>query len=501
MLTKIDREKEFKRMVPHIADVDPQIVQAEKRLAQTSPFRQHFHIEPASGTLGDPNGFSFFAGQYHLFYQWSPLAFHQPALWQHGWYHLASPDLVHWQDLGPGMESDTSYDCHGTYSGSALPVGDRLFLMYTGNTWNRNWVRVPYQIGAWMNANNQVKKNALPYLTGSPAGYTPHFRDPKLWHHGHHYYALLGAQRENLTGTALLYQSTDLTAWRLLGEVQTDTPDFGFMWECPDYFEVDGHGVLLFCPQGLSADGNFFNNVYQNGCFVGEPLNYATRGFHHGAFQELDAGFDFYATQTMQAPDGRRILSGWMGISEIHYPTEQYHYSGCLVIPRELSVHHNQLVQQPIRELTSLRRERQTVNQIGPGTVALPYTGQVSQEFDLTVSLAATQTVTLDFRADVLNQHHTRLTLDRGRQLCTLDRSQAGLSFAEQWGTVRHRRTPLGERVRVHVFVDTSSIEIFIGDGATVFTSRIFPAANQTQTFVTSSDGQAQVIGSIWNLA
>ena len=64
-------------------------------------------------------------------------------------------------------------------------------------------------------------------------------------------YAIIGAQNNNEQGRLLLYQSDDVVNWTFLGEIQTNLNHFGYMWECPDYFELDGQGVILFCPQGL----------------------------------------------------------------------------------------------------------------------------------------------------------------------------------------------------------------------------------------------------------
>ena len=30
------------------------------------------------------------------------------------------------------------------------------------------------------------------------------------------------------------------------------------MWECPDYFNLDGFDLLLFCPQGIEPEGEKF---------------------------------------------------------------------------------------------------------------------------------------------------------------------------------------------------------------------------------------------------
>lgn len=502
------RAAQFQNMIKHLSQVSPEVVAQEEQLTAASPFRQQFHLEPKSGFLNDPNGLSYFNGQYHLFYQWTPLAFKDnPKIWHHGWYHLASKDLVHWQDLGPGIESDCQWDKHGTYSGSAIPVGERLFLIYTGNTWTNtqsldDWRRLPYQVGAWMDRKNVITKLKQPLITDSFPDCTGHFRDPKIWEHQGDYYAVLGAQRQNLTGTAKLIktQGHDLTKWEKFGEIQTHEPHFGYMWECPDYFELNGQGVLLFSPQGLSPQGEKYQNIYQTGCLIGQPLDYQSLEFEHGAFQELDAGFDFYATQTFQTPDHRRIMYGWFGISEIEYPTVKYHYSGCLTIPRELSVKHDHLYQQPARELQALRGQATMIDQSVSELTKLSLAKQAAQEFDLRVDLHDCQQLILDLRANADDSQYTRLIIDQAQQVCRLSRKRSGISFAEEYGQTRSRHFKFGKQLHLQILIDTSSVEIFLQDGAVVFSARIFPAAEQTRTFVASRGGLAKINGTVWNL-
>lgn len=490
----------FANMVKHLSDVDPAVVRKEESIKTTSPYQERVHIEPHSGTQSDPNGFAFFNGQYHLFYQWTPLAFAQPSIWHHGWYHLASSDLVHWQQLGGAIESDTKYDKHGTYSGSGIAVGDKLFLMYTGNTWTKDWQRVPYQLGAVMDKNGKFAKDPQPLISGPLAGYTGHFRDPKVWQATDgKYYAVLGAQRQNLTGSALVYTSSNLTEWQPLGEIKTHTPNFGFMWECPDYFEIDGQGVLLFSPQGLQPEGDKYQNIYQTGVFVGAPLNMRTLEFNHGQFQELDAGFDFYATQTILAPDGRRILTAWFGLPEMDYATDQYHYSGALVFPRELSLVNGQVRQQPVREIDALRHNEQNIDaKVGP---RYELSRGPVQEFKLNVNIGDAARVIIDLRADQNNEHSTRLIIDKKNQRIVLNRSKSGAAFNKANGTVRERQLHIDEDVSLDIIMDTSSVEIFVNGGALVFSARIFPGANQVHNFIQTVSGTSTIKGHSWTLA
>src|SRR5699024_1529164 len=149
----------------------------QERISQ-SQYRQSYHIQPVTGLLNDPNGLSYFDGKWHLFYQWFPLG---PVHGLKYWYHVTSTNLVEWENEGIGISPDTDFDSHGAYSGSGFVYNEKLHLMYTGNTRSENWERTPYQIMAVMDNKGHIVKKEEPLISGSPKGYTDHFRDPKIW--------------------------------------------------------------------------------------------------------------------------------------------------------------------------------------------------------------------------------------------------------------------------------------------------------------------------------
>ena len=344
------REERYKQTSDYS---DNYLDELAKRVAQ-SPFRQNYHIQPNTGLLNDPNGFTYFDGKWHLFYQWFPMGA------VHGlkhWYHLTSTDLVQWEEEGVALLPDTAYDSHGVYSGSGFVKDGQLHVMYTGNVRTEKWERVPNQIVARMEADGSFTKFLPPAIAGKPEGYTDHVRDPKVWEQHGIYYTVIGAQRTDETGTILMYRSADALEWELLGEVDAGLPDFGFMWECPDLFEIDGKTVLLFSPQGIEPEGDRYHNIFQTGYVIADDFRMDELKLEHDGFHELDAGFDFYATQTAESPDGRRILTAWMGLPDVAYPTDSEDWAHCLTLPRELSIKEGKLIQQPVRELVALRKE------------------------------------------------------------------------------------------------------------------------------------------------
>ncbi len=491
-----NRRANFINMVESLKEVPRDVIQTEIDKAKESPYRQGYHVESESGSLGDPNGFSYFNHQYHLFYQWSPLAFSKkPHYTQHGWKHLTSTNLIDWNDEGAGIESDTVWDKYGTYSGSALAINDKLFLMYTGNTWKNtesedDWYRVPYQLGALMDQNNHVVKWKHPLISNTLKGYTAHFRDPKIFKTDDMYYAVLGIQRENLTGSALLVKSADLEDWDIIGEIKADHDDFGYMWECPDYYEIDNYGILQFCPQGLATQENKFRNIYQNGYLIGSPLDLKTGKFECGEFYELDKGFDFYAMQTMQDKQGRRLLFAWMGLPETTYPTEKYHYTGSMIFPRQIEVKDGLLVQKPIDEIEDLYQDKfDSQGELKNSSIEIHGGENNLRDIWVELDLKETKSAIFDLFADEENTDHLRLIFNHKKQEFIVNRARCGELISEDYGTERSCHLNLDQKVKFRILQDTSSAEIFLNNGKDVFSMRIFTNLQNNHLFLTSKSG------------
>lgn len=282
---------------------------------------------------------------------------------------------------------DTPDDRDGVYSGSAVVCGDVLHIFYTGNvkedgdhdyiTSGRgaNVIHVTTADGVTMSAKKTVLRNS-----DYPEFCSCHVRDPKVWFENGAWRMVLGARTLDDKGCVLFYSSGDLESWKYDGTVST--PDFGYMWECPDLLDFDGHKYLSVSPQGLEHGDTKFQNVYQSGYFR----------YDSGLtdFTEWDMGFDFYAPQTFAAPDGRRIIIGWMGIGDIPYtnPTVPLGYQHCLTLPREITAASDgALLQNPIREIRSLMGEKKSVNDGESVETLLPFelTAEVTSAFEITL--------------------------------------------------------------------------------------------------------------------
>ncbi len=475
------REERYQRY----EDVSTEALIDLKSTVNQSPYRQTFHIQPETGLLNDPNGLIYANGTYHVSHQWFPLGA------VHGlkyWYHYTSEDLIHFTSQGPILKPDTQYDSHGVYSGSAFLFDGQIYYMYTGNHRDEDWQRHASQMLAKVETDGTIHKFPKPVIAAPPEGYTQHFRDPKVFHHDGALYAVIGAQTVQEEGCLLLYRSEDAIHWTFEGQVETDLAQFGYMWECPDYFRVDEHDIIMFCPQGIDAEGDHFKNIYQSGYLMGQ-FDIENQVMQHGDFTELDAGFDFYAPQTFEGKEGQRILIGWMGLPDTQYPTDEEGWAHCLTLPRELSVENGILKQRPIQALQHLRTNEETA--LGYANKYQrqlhPYEGK---QYEMLIDVLDNEATAIYFElrtsktATTVIEYHTRT------QEIVLDRSESGPLPQPVDGTRRTTRliTPL---TQLQIFVDTSSIEIFCNDGERVLTSRIFPPEGATGIKASTESGQA----------
>lgn len=479
-MTEWTKEQRYQRY----EDVDQQTIETLTEQVNQSKYRQIFHIQPKIGLLNDPNGLIYFKGNYYVSHQWFPLG---PVHGLKYWYTYQSKDLVEFEAIGPTIKPDTKDDSHGVYSGSAFEYHDHLYYMYTANHRDSDWNRISTQHIAKMAKDGSINKFPKAVISEPPFGYTQHFRDPKVHVQNGVYYAMIAAQNIKKQGRILQYCSTDIVNWEFQGEIQTNLDDFGYMWECPDYFNLNGYDMLLFCPQGIDSEGERFKNIYQSGYIMGQyDINNLT--MNHGDFHELDYGFDFYAPQTFLDENDQRILIGWMGLPEINYPSDADGWAHCLTIPRVLTIESGNLKQRPIKALEKLRTNEETaLGYANKFTRQLhPYEGK---QFELIIDILENEATEVYFEVRTSKAESTLITYNKREQKLTLDRSESGQLPGPVEGTTRstYLDTPLS---KLQLFVDTSSVEIFCNDGERVMTTRIFTDENATGIKTSTESGQ-----------
>ena len=472
--------------------------------AVQDPDYPQFHLAPPVGRLNDPNGLLVDGDTYHAFYQFGP--FH-PGRKLVYWGHASSRDLLTWDQHDPAIIPASPYDLNGAYSGGALvldgdeaaraPAGARFQLFYTGN------LKDP-QTGARTSTQALVTSPDLVRFTkwpGNPVierpdGYTAHFRDPQVWRDPDApgtYRMLVGAQRTDSTGAALLYRSADLASWRLEGELRF--PDahgafdsLGYMWECPGVVrlpdEATGgeYDVLIFCPQGIRPEGEGYENVFPCVYAVGHLVGNELRDCD-GGVREVDRGFEFYAPQVFArhpSRPGPALLMGWAGNADEddHPSVGSGGWVHTMTAPRQLALRAGRLVQRPAVPLPDDAAE------LGLGRA--PVTGRVRvselqgcRSWHLELEAAS-------FEAPGAAGDSGRWGLRIGEEPCCVDidlvASASGTQLVVDRTTSRYaahgarRRVtlPEGARPRLEVLHDRSITEVLVGDGDIAFTLRSF---------------------------
>ena len=119
-----------------------------------------------------------------------------------------------------------------------------------------------------------------------------------------------GNRTEDGSGAIRLFESADGTHWRYAATLDASCNEYGRMWECPDFFPLDGKQVLMVSPQEMTAIGLEFHAGYGVVALLGS-YDKASYRFEREAVQAVDYGTDFYAPQTLETPDGRRIMIAW----------------------------------------------------------------------------------------------------------------------------------------------------------------------------------------------
>lgn len=440
-----------------------------------SPWLSNYHIEPKTGLLNDPNGFSYFNGQFHLFYQNWPYG---PAHGLKQWVHTVSDDLIHFSETGAKLLPDHPHDSHGAYSGSAYEVDGKLFIFYTGNVRDENWVRDPLQVGAFMDKNGQIEKFEE-VLIQQPSDVTEHFRDPQIFDYKGQFYAIVGAQSLDKKGFIKLYKAVnnDIKNWELVGDLDFGGTGSEYMIECPNLVFVDDKPVLLYSPQGLDKAELDYDNIYPNTYKICQSFDTEKPALVGASnILNLDFGFECYATQGFNTPDGRALAVSWIGLPDVDYPTDQFDYQGAMSLVKELTLKDGKLYQYPVEAITSLRQTEEDFSE-----------RQTSQNtYELELNFKKDSKTELVLFADE-NHKGLHLTVDTASGKVIIDRSEAGQPFALEFGTTRECSIENSDTT-VNIFIDKSIFEIFINKGEKVFTGRVFPNEDQSGIAVVSGE-------------
>lgn len=480
------------------------------RSSYMEPFRPQVHYTPALHWMNDPNGLVYDDGEYHLFYQYNPFG----ATWGHmSWGHAVSRDLVHWTELPVALPETRDMMI---FSGSA--VADRE------NTSGLGTKNKPPLVALFTGHHTKEQREAqyLAYSLNQGRTWTLHegnpvldrgladFRDPKVfWYEpGAVWIMAVALPPEQIIQ---LYASEDLQQWRHLSDFGPAGTYQG-AWECPDLFELPVEGGLdetrwvlhVSVDEGALAGGS--GGQYFIGTFDGVTFIPDTVGDDPAVapWTPTDHGADFYAVASwsgLPEDDGRRVWIGWMNNWRYARDLPTAPWRGAQSLPRQLALRRIggslRLVQQPVDELQHLRGEHWHLEAlpIGDRMVPLAPHGIAGTTLEFIAEMEPGTAREVGLRVRVGKEEATVIGVNLDTGTVFVDRRQSS-SEAVHAALVARHEGPLdlqNGRVRLHVFVDASSVEVFAGAGETTITDRIFPAPDSDGVDVYARGGTARL--------
>lgn len=308
--------------------------------------RPKIHFTAPRNWINDPNGLTYFNGEYHIFYQHFP---YDTSWGTMHWGHAVTKDFQIFKHLPIALYPSKDYDRNGIFSGSALNYNGKMYLYYTAIKYgieNPEYIHKPLikddliasqallisEDGYHFN-NKESKYKVVDVITDSSLGHDQHTRDPKVWlGKNGHVYMILGSKVPNgddFDGEVLFYESEDGMTFTYKNRFVDSS--IGNMWECPDLFELDGQYFLVFSPENL--DG--YPRPNSNAAIM--PVNFDEETCtmsKAGDLMFIDYGFDFYAPQTFLDENNKRTILGWMRMKEV---LEGEEWIGLFTMPRHLS--------------------------------------------------------------------------------------------------------------------------------------------------------------------
>lgn len=393
-------------------------------------YRPQFHFTTRRGWINDPNGCIWHDGLYHLYYQHNPLE----REWENmTWGHATSPDLLHWTEQPPVLHPDSL----GTmFSGSAVFDKDNtsgfgtkknppLVYAYTADRSEKEVQCIAYSLDGGMTLH---KYEGNPVIDSHDNWQTHDTRDPRLfWYEAGQHWVLVLNERNGHS----IYTSDNLRDWTYQSHVT------GF-WECPDLFPlpVDGNpNDVRWVMLGAS-------NTYMIGSFDGKVFT-PESGKHRFSTGAI------YAAQTFNnVPDGRRIQIGWANIDHRGMP-----FRGQMLLPTELSLRTTKegvrLVSKPIKEvetlLSPLYNSESALKEQDVNKALHAYLKQDGLHLRATLNLTYATSAVLKFD---------------GQTLIDYDLNRNTLN-----GQFYSPQDPTSLSLTMDIYIDRTSIEVFIDDG------------------------------------
>ena len=460
--------------------------EAEAKAFFKEEYRPQFHFTPQEKWMNDPNGLVYNEGVYHLFYQYYP----DDIVWgpMH-WGHAISKDMVHWQhkpialypdELGLIFSGSAVVDKNNT-SGFGTDGKIPLVAIYTyhlmeGEQSGRDDFQTQGIAYSLDNGDSWAKYEGNPVIGNDGIR---DFRDPKVfWHDASEAWILVLVAGDH----AKFYKSKDLKDWKYLSDFGKYQGAHGGVWECPDLFpmyvegEEEPQWVLIIsinpgAPNGGSGT-QYFIGDFDGKRFISDQKEP----------KWLDYGTDNYAGVTYNnVPNGDRIFIGWMSNWDYARDTPTKKWRSAMTLPRKLGLQNRDgaymLTNYPMDEVQDLGVPTQHQNIAVAGGV----TKAISVE-KLNQSRIQLKTASRDFTLTFKNDQGDSLVMKMNskNKAFLLDRMNSGLvDFQAEFGNKKHfMPTDILQdgAITMDIYLDWSSVEVFLEDGLLTMTDQIFPS-------------------------
>lgn len=457
--------------------------------------RPSYHLTPEIGWINDPNGFCYYKGKYHLFYQFYPY----DVRWNDmHWGHATSKDLINWCYEDVAMANDTLADANGCFSGSAIVKDEKLYLMYTGHLDpnlgfppNFNEVLQQQCIATSDDGINFTKYENNPVISqfDLPEGYRKSdFRDPKIVEKDGVYYVVIAVKNLAERGEVLLYKSLDLYKWDFVSSIYKSKHEENMMIECPDLFSIDGKEVIIF--SGMPCNPIYDKSVGNTTEYLIGNLNFQTGEYTLEARDILDYGNSFYAPQSMENPENERIVIGWMKkwLSSSIVVPKDYGWSGMMSLPRKLSVDSNRLIQNPVLSIENYMVSKEEIK-LSELNEEFIFHKDSNNVFNFRCAINTDSNNSIIYKLFGNNDKSIRIVID------LLENTVTYISDFDNIKEVYNVSTKLldNEQIVLDLYLDKYSIELFVNKGKSVFSFTSFNEG-KGNSFSLSSEKSAKFI-------
>lgn len=434
-------------------------------------FRLKYHMMPPFGWMNDPNGVIHYKNEYHVFYQFYPY----DSKWgpMH-WGHSISNDLITYKDLDIALAPDLD-DETGCFSGGAIlnqSNKEELLLFYTKHYEENKIKKESQNIARSIDGVNFIKDKVVAIDTDNIPNNADkiEFRDPNPVYVNGNYYILIGSRDNNGKGQILVYKSSDLKEYTYHFTIGPN--EFtGVMGECPDYFSIDGYGVILFSTIELEKEENRFKNVNSSLYMIGE-IDLEKKICNIDRIEEIDKGHDFYAPQTLLDNEGRRVMISWMEMWNKKYYTHEngHDWCGAMTIPRTLSIVDGLLNQYPVKTISDYY-----------GNVVEFNERLINKQCDIILNLKPHDCV---IKFENPSDSNDYFEIGQRENKVYLDSTNVLLDKQDLRKTTFYYL----DEYELRILIDTSSVEIFVDNGKEAITSRMFMDCEKYKVKISSKE-------------